>query len=666
MRAVALGLFILCAVTYGNALHGPFLIDDYGLFLENPNVQNPQLILSQIFSTAKHMDSGLQPFAIAYFRPVCDILPVLEYSLFRQNVFFYHLFNFLLFYSVCIMIFIVVRQLSKNRDLALLTAALFCVHPMNGLMVNYITAAYLIVQVLSMLLSVWFYSKSLENPSHGRLFMLFSFLFFVLALMCHETAVILPAYLLGISFVRSRGRVITALKESLAFWGILFAYFVFRFCYVSLKSNLLDKISHFDHLNFFVYGASFIKLIGWYVSQIFVMDGIVLIWMTAPETEQLWIPFFVLMFFCAVFIYSVIKFGWRDPRVLSALWFLVGCIPVSLGCFFSPAAGFMIEPHWLFFSSLGIFVLIAYSILAFRPRVKQTLWNVFVIVFVSQLIVTSWSYNRLWSNEEQYCRHWVAQVKGNRAAKFYLANAVMRKGDFVEAKSLFLDSLSNNFLDWQVYGNLGNMAMEEKKYDESKYYFEKALSIKPSSFVIVNNLGVLALRSNDLTLAADYFKKASLLNQYSVEPKLNLGGIYEKQGHPDQARALYEEALSMKPDDDRAMFSLAQNYLAAGDTARALRFAENLLKISHREDVFLGLAGRFANQHQEEMALVYYAKALEINPRNSFACAEMGKIFANSGHWRQAFDIWQVGLKINPKDPVILDLIVQSKQIIKQ
>ena len=135
----AIVLFILLAVfaVYANALGGPFIFDDEVLVKNNVTIRSlsdvPKLFRSDLFLK----DFTSKPVSNS-FRPLQTTSYAIDYRIWKDKAFGYHLTNILLHLLSTLLVFILVRSIYLGVYAAYLAAAIFGVHPVNTACVTYI------------------------------------------------------------------------------------------------------------------------------------------------------------------------------------------------------------------------------------------------------------------------------------------------------------------------------------------------------------------------------------------------------------------------------------------------------------------------------------------------------------------------------------------------
>jgi len=97
-----------------------------------------------------------------------------------------------------------------------------------------------------------------------------------------------------------------------------------------------------------------------------------------------------------------------------------------------------------------------------------------------------------------------------------------------------------------------------------------------------------------------------------------LGNAYLDKGNLSKAEELYRKAIRIAPTFGNPHNNLATIYAFSGDFEKALGEYEKGLKYSDRKaPVFYNIGLCYMNMKDEESAKTYFAKALEIDPKNS-------------------------------------------------
>ena len=658
---------VVIFLTFSNSLNNGFMMDDYSLLIQDTNVHNARYLFTH-FIPDSHRMLKIEGFSRdVYYRPLAYLVPMLCFLSFGLNPFGYHLVNLLLLFSCVLAFYVFLKLFFNNVPLAFLTSLIFAAHPINGVMVNYITGSVFGVQVLAMILSLMTFMLARDEKRLAPRWVLqgLSLFLFVVALFCHETSLALPFYLLALTFVRYKYDWKRMAILSSPYFILAAGYFVFRMYFASLKVSILDKFTQFD-ISGLNYLASFGKVIVWYLQKLVTLDGIVLIWATAPVREHAWGWILALLALVCLGGAMIKKYGRNDARTLGLLWFAAGFLPVSFACLFQPTVGITMEPHWMLFPNIGFFLLVAYGLLFIKKKWSAWIGSLVIFILLVSYVTVSREYNRVWADEKKYCQYWLGEVPGFKTVMFYQASAYMRDGDYPKARKIFRAALERQYSYHEIYINLGLMDFKTGHWQEAVENFNTALTIAPKSAVAYTDLGAAYWKMNDLKNAEQSYLKAVSLNPSLIEPRMNLGELYQSQGRRAEATKAFEESFQIDPGDERVIFEVAKNDWQKGDKTRAVSLSKKLL-FSGRDAGRLTTLGSFAAQNgYTNLAFGLFNRAVTIDPRYPDVYLELGKLYGNRDEFEQAIVMWQKGSKIAPADEKFTELILKAGEFEKE
>ncbi len=660
----AVGLAVLCWLAYHNALRNDFLIDDHWLIFEDPHRNNLQFIPTHFIPDFKKFSHVEQASGNVYYRPMNHIFPLIQHLVFGRNPFGYHVVNLILLYLCGLSLALLVFRLWSNKALAMIVSVLFCVHPLNGIMVNYITAGFFSIQLLGMIWAIIGFLTALEKEK--RIYLFLSILAMAVALLCHETSLIFPLYLVGTLYFLKDYSWAKSIRASLPYLGVTVAYFIFRFYFASLQTSVLDKVA-LHHLTIPQYVATVTKLFSWYFSKLIFPSEIIFIWVITPLREG-WVLWFVTGIVSLFFLIVCLVYGKRKSSVigLSLFWLMAGFLPVLLACLYQPAKGIIFEPHWVFFPSIGFFVLASYGLLNLRRFFSREFVIVLGVLGIGFLVVASRISNELWRNDKIYAHHWLAQIPEYKDAFYCLGFAYFKEGEFVQAREYFRKAIAGRFSDWQIYLNLGLMDYEENRIEAAQNNFEKAEQLFPSSAVVQNNRGLVCLKNLHQDSAKEYFLNAIRYNPFLLEPRLNLASVYRSEKKYDEALNLYQENLRINPKDKNTLTLLFTLYLDFKDFSKATQIGMRLFKLDLSAAESTSLGSLLGSNNLNELAYAFFMKAYQADSSFKDVYLELGKWYGNRGQMKIAKELWQEGSTLDPQDQRFFECLKQAENFLQK
>ncbi len=577
-------LGIIGLAVFSNGLHGQFMVDDHAFFEEKlRNIKFLPLHFLPDKDRALHIEAeSADPF----YRPLATIVPMLSWLAFKENTFGHHALNLLLFVLAGWAIYLFFFSLGVGWLWALLAAAFYIIHPINGVMVNYITASIFSVQVILMLFSLYGMRRWAILPRSSKsMAWLFAAMFsYVLAMMCHETAMALPFYALALLVITDDNRqwyprLARGVRVTWPLFALLTGYFIWHMRFASLHASILGNIQYY-HIDFFQYLATWTMLLCWYLSRLFWPQNIVLIMAHQPLKDHTIAWLLVLVLLWALLIY-LLKVYRRDKFMLLGLvWFVLGLAPFTLACFFQVIHGLMIEPHWFAFPVVGFFLFAAGVFVRFEQGPRRWLGRTAMAIILLTCFFFSQQQNWLWADEVRYCKFWMRQSPSFAAVDMYIAKAYELRRDFKAARFFYQRTLGQGYKEYIAYGNMGLMDMREGKWEQAEQNLKKAYQLDPHSSITAVDLGVIEFKKANYEKALEWFKKGRALNRFEILAYLDISKTQLKLGHNQEAIDILEEALAIEPDNDTALTDLIQIYIALKDKENTVLTARRIARLS--------------------------------------------------------------------------------------
>jgi tetratricopeptide (TPR) repeat protein len=656
------GLVVWVVLVFSNSLHNQFMIDDHSFFV-NPHVNSHvSREISQYDSTAS---SSISSTSLISLRLTSRIFRSWLYQTFGPAVEPYHAANLIL---LCLFAFssaFLVYLVSGNMWAGFAASALFCVHPINAVVVDYITGHEIIFYGLFANLTL--ICSLLFQKDKRILYQGISVLCLTAALLSHELAIMLPIYQMVIlKYLEGKEYRSNRYVRYIGFHiMIILFYLAWRLYGMSLPVSLTN-VAYFSDLSGFLndVAASGILLI-WYLGKLIFPYGIVLIWSLDPAEMTL-----SLNLLGGFFLICLGVGGWMLLRLrsdlsrLALVWFFIGFLPLPFIFLVYPAMGPVIEPHWFFFSVQGFFLWVILLIdrlsHARIPRLKV----IIMVALMALLSANTYLYNRLWRDEKTYCHYWLSQSPHNRPIHFWLANAYIQEGLWSKAGEHLKRSLVNRFMDWEVYNNLGLISMKQHNWQTALSYFQQALAVNPQSGMVFNNLGLVYHHLHQDQQAESFFQKAIDLDPQLIPPRLNLADMSVAAGRKDKAYQWHQEILALNPHEIHSQLFLLE-YYGSQRSPQTETIAGKLYRLLSAEHTPLCIdaANILAFYQYPSWATKFYEKAMNFNPKDARVHLELGKFYANYHRFDLAIETWRKGQILNPQENGFQPLILEAQAL---
>jgi tetratricopeptide (TPR) repeat protein len=217
-------------------------------------------------------------------------------------------------------------------------------------------------------------------------------------------------------------------------------------------------------------------------------------------------------------------------------------------------AGLVLEPHWLYLSSMGIFLSVSVFLLRLRKYIKLAPWICIVIFILLFYCRETRGYNYLWRDPAIYYKYWL-EKSPNNIARFNLANIYLENGKYGEAELLYQEVLSYGFLrkgdicfsssieTSMVYNNIGIIYYNQNKLAEALGMFNQAIETNRNNSKAYFNRANVFLRDNQIDKAVLDYQKSVEVDPYNLDAHYNLAILYAKLGNQDKAIEEYSKAV---------------------------------------------------------------------------------------------------------------------------
>lgn len=194
---------LLTFIVFANSLTGTFVYDDRRQIEANALIQDPGLIGKALTSDVWAFKGDGSVAASNYWRPTFTAWSIINFKLFGQSPFGWHLLNILLHIGVCLIAFLLLRRWGISQWLAFGITLIYAVHPVHSESVAWIAGSPDLLFGLFFLGSLWFAESAREEK--GRpLNIALAVVFYLLALGAKEIAFLcLPIFYF--IFARSDG-----------------------------------------------------------------------------------------------------------------------------------------------------------------------------------------------------------------------------------------------------------------------------------------------------------------------------------------------------------------------------------------------------------------------------------------------------------------------------
>jgi tetratricopeptide (TPR) repeat protein len=599
----AAGLLVLVGLLlYVDSWFNQLFWDDFDSIVNNQYIRSWQY-LPKYFSENLTAGAGIRD---NYWRPLLLISFSIDYFIGGLTPFWYHLQNTFWHILSAVLVFDLVQRLVywkeikgnaevdeqaalKINGIALVTALIFLVHPLQTEAVTYVAGRadpmYAAMMLGSLVMLVRFMTEREIQSSQGTLgnvcvmdvlrnknfsgkfikvdwsagkYYFYSLGLLVLALLVKERSIVFPG-LAGLVILFYGSSVFDKFKQKII-W--LMPYVGVVALYLLLRMTVLHFAETFDFGTENNIGAQSIWEKYFTILKGFAIYHWLLIWPAKLYMEKK-IAVAHSFFEAEVLAGFVLLCVWLGAAwyfckknyliTLGALWFL-GTLAFSIHVF--PIQGLLYE-HWLYVPIIGVALALATGIIELLSKefIFTKFKNYFLIISNAALLIF---------------------------VIFIIclsARTLVRNLDWYEPINFYEKNINYGGFSARVYTNLGMAYGDAGRHQEAIASYQKAIELEPDIFQPWYDLGNSYQELGNPMEAERAYQKALVLNPYFLSTYNNLASVYFNQEKYADAAAVLTKALEKFPQSVELLYNLAVIEKTRGNSQAAEQYLKEAKKL---------------------------------------------------------------------------------------
>ena len=654
---VGIILGLIAFLLYSNTINFAYVLDDSAAIVENQFVKKGIAGIPDLLKSDFWHFSNLQ---LGYYRPLSLVTFAIEQQFFNGNPHISHFVNVAIYAFTAYVLFILLSSIFKTRNFLfpLLISLFFIAHPVHTEVVANIKSRDELLSFLNVLLMLWFSLKYVDSKK--MIHLLTSLLFFYLALLSKETALVAILFLPVILYFRGNYSIIEVIKKTIPYFLIIAAFLIqkklllenaggmtpddpvnypYRESDVRIPMAFLLfafglKLLFFPHPLRYDYSFNQIPAAG--ISDPFVIAGIIL--------------------FMAGAVAIIKYYKSKSPIILGLVILYISMAPLMA---FTILRGGIFAERFLFFPTLGFSIAIVSALSAiFKPAFTEKITSLKkfiapnIVFFLLALTIPVF-----------YC------------IKTFTRNFAWK--DEITLFSTDIKSGENCTQNLRHYGTeILKLAVKEKDPLKKKEYankaigiFKRAVQIHPKFSECYNQIGTIY---QEVFLIPDsaiyYYTKSIEASPGLVFPYYNLGTIYQITGNNAAASYYYNEAIKRNPTYLNAInakknlekatgldvqvnplttttdtvsqvkngqyyYNLGNFYASRGDYVKAAEtFQQSINLDASIEDSYINLANCYGVLKEYEKSINVSEQLLLRNPNNIKALENLAVTYRSAGN----------------------------------
>lgn len=562
---------ILITASYLPTFSGHFILDDHPMVNENPYVKKLQPFLSyfsQEDGAFAHHEEG--EYHSGYYRPLVNLTYFLDYTLWGMRAAGFRTTNLILHLLTCFLLYKLLWRYYESAMVPLIVTLLFGIHPVHSEAVSWTAARNNILVSLFSLASFYYYTC--PKPEKRILNIFVSLIFFTLALLSKEFAVmLLPIFFLYNRLVIERG-IPASRNEWIGYTPyivVLILYFIMRWMVTQSVLSPGGLGSIWQRLSFAPY------LIIYNLRLIFFPHGLHSFSVGYPESPFTWQA---VVGFGGIALIGLFLWKYRKQGMLpfSFLSFIVCLFPVLHVV--KTSAVSLISMRWLYFPMLFLLLGLSSHIEKFIRRKESLFLSILGAVILYCGIYTYLLNKNLWHSEDVFFRQEVMNFNNMHYAGG-LAGDLLDKKKYREAEHYFKIAIDHYPNKARPYINYSALLLETDRPQAALSTLKKARSLTMTyreRGEWLNNQGMAYFQLKEHNKALEDFLKAVHFKPEDHQFWANLGGAYGAMGDYENSISVLKRGLDSAPDSIQLKKNLAVTYMNMGDYGNAIITLEGI------------------------------------------------------------------------------------------
>lgn len=591
-------------------------------------------------SQNQHVQKGLTKESVywaftsdyaAVWMPLTWLSFMLDFELYGLNPGGFHLTNVLLHLANTLLLFLVLKRMTKSVWRSGFVAALFGLHPLHVESVAWITERKDVLSTLFWMLTMWAYIGFVERPGLTR-YLLTGFTF-AFGLMCKPMLVTLPFVLLLLDYwplqrLKFGDRSALPLIQEKT---VLFALSAVSCVVTIMVQRSGEALRSFDDFPLTVSIPNALVSYVRYIGKTIWPQNLAVFYPHPGFSLPTWQAAGAGLLLVCLSI-AVIRWARRHPYlVVGWLWYLGTLVPV-IGLVQTGNHG--MADRFTYVPLIGLFMMIGWGFpeILGKYRFRTAVLTLLAVTALSASMMATWKQSRHWRNSITLFEHTINVSGDNGLAHNNLGMALARQQRLDEAMVHFLAALKINQKDVHVYNNLANTLAARGRFDQAIARYSEALRIRPDHASTHNNLAVTLEHLGRFEDAIGHYSEAVRLNPDFVEAHCNLGVVLMKIGKVQAAIDQHVTALELDPNYGKAHNNLGNAFAKIGKLDDAIAHYSRALEIrAHYPEAHNNLGVALARQGRLDEAVVQFEKALKLKPDYAQARANLSLALQSVG-----------------------------------
>jgi Flp pilus assembly protein TadD len=557
-------IIIAGVIVYGRALFYGYTFDDGQLIIQNQQHLVGWRNVANAFIFNPYWKTDL-----TFYRPVLTLSFMLDHLIGSVNPLIYHLSNLIYHLISCCLLYAALLCLGSDRNRAVLWGVIFAVHPVLSQAVAWIPGrndTLLTMFSLSAFISLIKFAKTNDIK-----LLVGHVLFYVLALLTKETAILLPVLFIIFWFWLA-GRSVKSGHTAI----LVIGWFTLSLAYLLLRAQIFG----FQKTQFYSIQDCLTGLMSYYGKCLFPFNLSVM-----PVNTDINIYYGLGAILLTVILFACGKI--RDMRlfVFGLIWTLIFILPAFIAVTDFP--NFMEQRIYLPATGIALY----FDQLEFRIKEKKYLplaEKAAVLMVVLVFGCVNIKHNGVFSDASRFWKNAAMTSPRSYFVHYMLGQVYLSQNDQMKAEQEFNRTLSLNKNAKWAYDKLANIYEKRKLYAQAEKMYSEVLNKYPDDPILHNNYGSFYINQGLWDKAEEELLKAETYIAQSTK-ETDIISINYNMALVDYANMKYVMSrdrllkISTLPSSDHRISELlSSTYLQLGEIELARKY--------YKQAVALGLS----------------------------------------------------------------------------
>ncbi len=610
-------IIVATIVVFFPALDGVYLnLDD------NQQITNNQDVLNLSWQSVKNYFTS---FYVASYQPLASLSFGIEYYLFGENSLIPHIINLLLHLLNIILVYFLLRNITKNQLINFFIVGVFAIHPLQAELLGWISTRSTLLYSSFFLLSSIYYIKYISKK-HQKYYWI-TLVFFVLSLFSKATAVIFPFLLLLFDYLFKRKFKLKVVLEKIPFFiGVIVIGMVSLVSrgVTENKGNFDEYFSLYEKLSITSFSVFQYLQKSFFPEDLIFFYGypIKLIETGTIDISFLLGPLWILLI--GIFCWIIYKYSSKDNKRLWLFGLGFFLVNISIVVNVTSFSATYFAERYMYIAILGVFIalsILIQGLIKTSPILKNATYVLLGVFFII-LAVKARERSSLWTTD-------------------------LKLWSFVEKTGLQNST---------PYRKLGQIYANKENHQKAVEIYNRGVKVNPYSADLYYWRALSIVSLGDLEYAKkDLGRVISSNDQLKGDAFYQKSLIFEKQGLLDSVKTNLDSARFYKiekaifdsrtlPTNFGQLEKAKQRILKRVDSLiqvieykKAISEYENLLLLSpDNPDVLLEKGKLEVQTNQLEKAITSFNKLLKLDSKNKIALLSRAYAFFNISEHKKA------------------------------